>query len=209
MSMGQRNRGFTLVELLVAISVLAIIAVLGWRGLDTIVRARVSLNSELDRTRGLQLTFAQMQSDCQHIVASADIGGRTTLASQTGSLTLVRTVFADNQPSRMQVIAYRVRNGTLTRRESIATRDLAALDASWSAIVGDMDDTQPVVLNNDISRMAIRSWGDSSKLWRTGTDAGQNPSSPGTKETLTGVEVTLTLQDRAVDMVKVLLLGAV
>jgi general secretion pathway protein J len=36
--MGERG-GFTLVELLVAISILAIVAVLGWRGLDGIIRA--------------------------------------------------------------------------------------------------------------------------------------------------------------------------
>ncbi|MEN3295328.1 MAG: ral secretion pathway protein, partial [Burkholderiales bacterium] len=39
------KRGFTLVELLIAISVLAMVAVLGWRGLDSIVRARVALNA--------------------------------------------------------------------------------------------------------------------------------------------------------------------
>ena len=44
--MKQRARGFTLIELLVAISILAIVAVLGWRGLDAIVRARVSLNED-------------------------------------------------------------------------------------------------------------------------------------------------------------------
>src|SRR6476660_7000846 len=54
------KRGFTLIELLVAISVMAIVAVLGWRGLDSIVRARVALNADLDHTRGLQLAFAQM-----------------------------------------------------------------------------------------------------------------------------------------------------
>jgi general secretion pathway protein J len=32
-----------LVELLVAITIMAVVAVLGWRGLDSIVRARVSL----------------------------------------------------------------------------------------------------------------------------------------------------------------------
>jgi general secretion pathway protein J len=37
----RRQRGLTLIELLVAISVLAFVAVLGWRGLDSIVRARV------------------------------------------------------------------------------------------------------------------------------------------------------------------------
>ena len=32
--------GFTLVELVIAIAILALVAVLGWRGLDGIVRAR-------------------------------------------------------------------------------------------------------------------------------------------------------------------------
>jgi len=35
--MRRRRAGFTLIELLVAISVLAVVAVLGWRGLDGIV----------------------------------------------------------------------------------------------------------------------------------------------------------------------------
>ena len=54
-------RGFTLVELLVAISILAIVAVLGWRGLDGIVRARTTLTQQMETTRGMQLAFAQMQ----------------------------------------------------------------------------------------------------------------------------------------------------
>ncbi len=41
----KRRHGFTLVELLVAISILAILAVLGWRGLDSIVRARIGLTA--------------------------------------------------------------------------------------------------------------------------------------------------------------------
>ena len=56
--------GLTLVELLVAISVLGIVATLGWRGLDSITRARASLNRELEQARGLQLAFAQLQTDC-------------------------------------------------------------------------------------------------------------------------------------------------
>src|SRR5688572_2156228 len=109
--MTNRRRGFTLIELLVAISVLAIVAVLGWRGLDTIIRARVALNNELAHTRGLQLAFAQMQSDCGQIAVATNIGGRPVLVTQPGRLTLVRMVFAENQPSRLQVVAYRVRDG--------------------------------------------------------------------------------------------------
>jgi general secretion pathway protein J len=217
MRMMNKKRGFTLVELLIAISVLAMVAVLGWRGLDSIVRARVALNADLEQTRGLQLAFAQMQSDASHIEDPASIGQRPVLDARNGSLTLVRNVFADNQPSRVQVVAYRVRDGVLTRRESIATRDLTELDASWSAMMGDTDASQRVALQSGVNRMAIRTWGSDGLGWRTGSDtapgAAGNESNPGAppsqQSAVTGVEVALQVQDRPTDLVKVFLLGAV
>jgi general secretion pathway protein J len=225
--MRTRKRGFTLIELLVAISVLAIVAVLGWRGLDSIVRARVALNSDLEQTRGMQLAFAQMQSDCSHIAPGASIGSRPTLAADPGRLTLVRTVFADNQPSRVQVVAYRLTDGVLTRRESIATRDLSELDTAWTAAIADTDTSQAVALQSDVSEMAIRSWSTESMSWRSGADTGSqtttvaalnpatgnpqtppNPVKPAAAETVTGVEVALRLRDRGANMVKIFLLGA-
>jgi general secretion pathway protein J len=222
------QRGFTLVELLIAISVLAMIAVLGWRGLDSIGRARVALNADLEQTRGLQLAFAQMQSDASHVVKAESIGSRVTLDAQPGRLTLVRHVFADNQPSRVQVVAYRLVNGVLTRRESIATRDLTALDSSWTSALADTDSasTQPVVLQSGVSQMAIRTWNDDGAGWRTGTNAldsgsRQAPSTTGTGTTgatgatgtqqakTTGFEVSLSLQDSSANLVKIFLLGAV
>src|SRR4030065_1669722 len=75
-----KHRGFTLVELLVAISVLGFVAVLGWRGLDGIVRARIALTSDLEQTRGMQLAFAQLQSDCAHLASTSILQGRMPLA---------------------------------------------------------------------------------------------------------------------------------
>jgi general secretion pathway protein J len=220
-AVSRRKHGFTLVELLVAISVLAMIAVLGWRGLDSIGRARVALNADLDQTRGLQLAFAQMQSDASHIAKAENIGGRVTLDVQPGRLTLIRDVFADNQPSRVQVVAYRLTDGLLTRRESIATRDLTALDSSWTSVLADTDTeaAQPVVLQSGVSQMAMRTWVDDGAGWRTGASAAgsatqRQPSAPtGTaavrQARTNGLEVTLSLQDRPASLVKIFLLGAI
>lgn len=199
--MKKKHRGFTLVELLVAITVLAIVAVLGWRGLDAIVRARVSLTSELERTRGLQLAFAQMQSDLDHIAQPGDIGGRVPIVAEQGRFTIVRTVFAENEPSRVQVVAYRLRDGTLLRRESVATRDLRELDSSWTAAMSDAEVLSTVTLSRAVTDMTVRTWLGQGP-WSQPLAQLQTATVPG------GLEVTLQLQNRSEGIVKAFLLGA-
>lgn len=203
--MKTRHHGFTLIELLVAITIMAIVAVLGWRGLDTIIRSRVALNNELEQTRGLQLAFAQMQSDTGHIAKMEDIGKRPVLSVQPGRLTMVRMAFAENQPSRVQVIAYRIDGGVLTRRESVATRDLRELDAAWIAALGDTADVPAVALHAGVEAMSMRSWVD--REWRpAGAEGATGPG--GTMIPPTGLEVSLRLRERPENLVKVFLLGA-
>ncbi|HUW00296.1 MAG TPA: prepilin-type N-terminal cleavage/methylation domain-containing protein [Gallionella sp.] len=199
--------GLTLVELLVAISVLGFVAVLGWRGLDSIVRARIALTSNLEQTRGMQLTFAQMQSDCAQLASPTVLSGRVPLAVRQGQITMVRMVYADNQPSRMQVISYRVKDGLLTRRESPATRDLRELDTFWQNATSDIDTSQPVVLQSDVAAMTVRLWINGN--WQTNAGAVTTTGGPTTQPVPTGLEVTLQLRGRDNGMVKKFLLGAV
>ena len=203
-----RHKGLTLVELLVAISVLGFVAVLGWRGLDSIVRARIALTSDLEQTRGMQLAFAQLQSDCAHLVSPSALPNRIPLAVGQGQLTLVRTVFADSQPSRLQVIAYRVRDGVLTRRESAATRDLRELDTLWQTAVNDTDTGHAVTLQSDVAAMTMRLWINGG--WRTEADAvitiGGSTATPSIP---TGLEVTMQLRGRDTGLLKIFLLGAI
>jgi len=218
--MMKRARGFTLIELLLAISILAIIAVLGWRGLDSIIRSRETLSNGMEQARGLQLAFAQMQSDCENLAGNGLLLGRANLQAEDRRITLVRMVMTENQPTRLQVVSYRVAaDGVLTRRESLSTRDLAQLDKLWQAALSDADAAPAVALQSGVQNLAMRFWiggsgapGTTSAAgnaggWRaaTGISTALPAASPNAP---TGMEVSLLQQGQEIPMVKSFLLGA-
>lgn len=211
----RRRGGFTLVELLVAIGILAMVAVLGWRGLDGIVRARVALTEQMETTRGMQLAFAQMQNDCEHAADAELMGGRPALLWDADRLTLVRKVYVENEPSRLQVVGYRVVAGQLLRRESPGTRDLVQIEQLWQAIASDApaENAPSVVLQTGVAGMQVQGW--QNDAWRNEPVAvgGQDQALPnGTADAIraqepAGVQVALTVQGLAQPMVKAFLLG--
>jgi general secretion pathway protein J len=202
--------GLTLIELLVAITVLAVVAVLGWRGLDSIVRARIALTENLEQTRGMQLTFAQLQSDCAQLVAPNVLPNRVPLIVEPGMLRLVRTVFADDQPSRLQVVTYQLSDGRLTRRESAGTRDLVELDMLWQDAANATDSTDAVVLQSGIAALDMRLWMSGKNGWLTEAEvlAATAPASRG-QTVFNGLEVTIKFIGRDTRLLKIFLLGVV
>lgn len=226
-----RQSGLTLIELLVAISVLAFVAVLGWRGLDSIVRARVALTNDLEQTRGMQLAFAQMQNDFAKIATDSSVPDRVPLMIDRDRVILIRKVYAENQPSRLQVITYQVKDSVLTRRESEATRDLTELEQLWTAAETDSGTGQDVALQSGVAAMTMRLWdanGWGAANTNPGASATPNVASirpgapppagtpaPGAPPQIskqpapTGLQVALQLQGRETSMLKVFLLGAV
>ncbi len=211
-----RQSGLTLIELLVAITILAFIAVLGWRGLDSIVRTRVTLTTNLEQTRGMQLTFAQLQSDCAHLAEAAMLPNRIPIMIEQNKLKLVRTVFADNLPTRLQVVTYQVRDGVLTRRESDETRNLNELDNLWTGITS--SSSTDVRLLENVASIDMRLWIKDG--WHSGVESlalASPPPTPANSPTPlrpkvvppTGLEVSLRLNSHDNKLLKLLLLGAV
>lgn len=63
-----RARGFTLIELIVAISILALLAVLSWRGLDGMSRAQALTQQRADEVLALQAGLGQWGADLDAVV---------------------------------------------------------------------------------------------------------------------------------------------
>lgn len=219
--------GFTLIELLVAISILAIVAVLGWRGLDSIVRSREALTSELEQTRGLQLTFAQLQSDCANTVNPLNY---PNLPQQRATwidpqrLVLIRNVFLDGQAPAMQVVSYRVKSGTLVRFESVATRDLLMLNQLVSQAFSPPQDEVDVAMQTKVQSIEFSGWpqasGATGKVDLLAPLPINNGSSNSTNNsaisgiqnvnaasTTSGLQVSLQLVNHPNTMIKIFIIG--
>ena len=64
---GRAAQGFTLIEVLVAISVMALMSLMAWRGLDGMLRTQSSLQTRADDIRTLQAGLAQWQADLDQL----------------------------------------------------------------------------------------------------------------------------------------------
>ncbi len=191
--MKRAQRGFTLVELVVACTILALLAVLGWRGLDSVMRARTALTQDMEQLRRTQLAFAQLENDCANLADLAGWGERAVLSSDGGQIVLVRMLPADGQPTQLQVVRYRLKDGNLLRAASAGTRELGELDAQWQrASVGDTV-LQEVVLQGAVNGMAVRAWNGERAAWRSGANVAYDapPGRPRVRPLETGLELTL------------------
>ena len=97
-----RTAGFTLVEVLVAMMVMAIMAGMAWQGVDGIVRARDSSQARLEQTLRLNTVIAQWQQDLASIQDTAVV--QLALSCDGASVRLTRRT-----PTGLQVVAWTLR----------------------------------------------------------------------------------------------------
>ena len=117
--------GFTLVEVLVALVLMAILSGMAWQGLDGISRARIATQTRVDRTLRLNTVLAQWEQDLQSLF---DTNIVPALAFDGASLRLVR-----RPPEGLQIVAWSLREQRWLRWAGPVVTQPAALRESWLA----------------------------------------------------------------------------
>ncbi|KWF76651.1 type II secretory pathway protein [Burkholderia cepacia] len=148
-----RARGFTLIEMLVAITLLAVIALLSWRGLDATIRGRDDIASNLAQTRLLGRYFSQLQFDLTNLVTPDEVFG-PPLRIRPGELVMVRHLGVGGGPTQMQVVRYQLNGRELVRSASQPLASLAEVDDA----LHHMDALLRVVVSNDARSMQVSVW---------------------------------------------------
>lgn len=190
-----RTRGFTLLELLVALSIFALMAAMAYGGLSSVIRIREQVDASLARTQRLQQAVFRIQSDLEQ-TAARDIRDefgdpRPALAAEAAlGLSLTRNGWRnplDEPRSHLQRVRYRLdQEGRLLRDH-------------WR-VLDRAQDSAPVetVLLEDVTRLEWR-FLDGGRQWHDRwppLTADTTPANGGDTRLPLAVELRLTTEDR-------------
>jgi general secretion pathway protein J len=131
MKSARASRGFTLVELLVALFAMALLAIMSWRGLDGMTRAQAQTEARADEVLTLQVGLAQWGADLDAVMelprfTAIDWNGRVLRLTRRGTATVTDGV---------HVVAWTRRvvngNGTWLRWQSPQVTTRGQLEEQW------------------------------------------------------------------------------
>lgn len=185
----------TLLELLVAIALLAIITTLSWRALDSLGRSADRLEEDSRRWQSLALFFNRFANDVSQPAARAIRDEKNSLTQQPAWRGQPQAALAADDPSDTTALEF--------SRRSPTGRDLLRLGYRlrgntlelliWPSLDRAADSVPQIhPLQEDVSTLELR-YLDSAGLWQTHWP--QDAANPGSENLPRAVEITLTLRD--------------
>jgi general secretion pathway protein J len=116
-------RGFTLIEVLVSLFILALMAGMAWQGVDMVMRSRETVQARMDGLLRLQSVMGQWEADLSQSLDTQQVPG---LNFDGATLRLTRRI-----DDGVQVVAWTLRGDRLVRWTSATLRDADALQDGW------------------------------------------------------------------------------
>jgi general secretion pathway protein J len=119
----QRVAGFTLVEVLVALLIMAILSAMGWQGVDGMIRARDASQEAAERTLRLTTVVAQWEQDLGSLYDNPTV---PALVFDGANLRLARVT-----PDGAQIVVWSLREGVWRRWASPTVKRAFELQQAW------------------------------------------------------------------------------
>jgi general secretion pathway protein J len=115
--------GFTLIEVLVALVLMAVLSGMAWQGLNGISRTRDASQARVEQSLRLNTVLAQWEQDLQSLFDTPIV---PALSFDGATLRLVR-----RQPEGLQIVAWSLREQRWLRWAGPVVTQPAALQESW------------------------------------------------------------------------------
>lgn len=118
-----RPRGFTLIEVMVALAIMALMAAMAWQGVSSLLRSRDLAQARMERLLRLQAVMGQWEADLQEVLDSGLVPG---IQFDGATLRLTR-----QRPDGVEVVAWALRGDRLQRWTAPVTARGPALQEAW------------------------------------------------------------------------------
>jgi general secretion pathway protein J len=119
------RRGFTLVEVLVALVIMAVVAAMGWQGVSGMARAREIATAASERSLRLSAVVGQFEADLAAVYDSPQVPG---LSFDGASLRIARRT-----DDGVQLVVWSLRDGLWRRWPGPVSRRAGELQQAWLA----------------------------------------------------------------------------
>jgi general secretion pathway protein J len=146
------KRGFTLIEVMVALVLVSLMALLAWRGIDGMNQAVQQTAAHEHGAQRLAITLAQWSADLEAItetgvVKALDFDGQ-----------LLRLTRKSTQPAGVVVVAWVIRSGRLLRYAAPVAIDKATLQTTYLAAARWGRTPLPEDASRSVDLLAASNW---------------------------------------------------